>query len=159
DAAYKRIRAARAAVRFPQVLAGVKDGRLHLSAICLLAEPMTEENVDELIAAATHRRKEQIERWLEMRFAPPLLVASVAAEPPGAMTKPECDPQQGETDLLRREAIDGLPAGPAPDPAAAAEAVAPRSALAPHVILRVALPQATHDKLRRAEQLLSHAVP
>src|ERR687898_120416 len=36
DAAYKRIRAARVARRFPAIFAAVADGRLHLAAVVLL---------------------------------------------------------------------------------------------------------------------------
>src|SRR6266581_4489647 len=54
DAAYKRIQAARAARRFPAIFVVVAEGRLHLSAVVMLAAKLTEENADELIAAATH---------------------------------------------------------------------------------------------------------
>jgi len=43
DMAYKRIRAARAARRFPAIFASVGDGRLHLSAVVMLAPYLTQE--------------------------------------------------------------------------------------------------------------------
>jgi len=52
DAAFKRIQAARCARQFPILFTALADGRLHLSAVCLLAPHLTEENVGELIAAA-----------------------------------------------------------------------------------------------------------
>jgi hypothetical protein len=79
SAAYRRIHAARASRKFPRLLALVGDGRLHLAAICLLAPHLTDGNLDELVAAATHRSKAQVERWLALRFAPPLLVAAADA--------------------------------------------------------------------------------
>jgi hypothetical protein len=68
DAAYKRIQAARAARRFPALLDAVANGRLHLTAAGLLAPHLTEENAGELIEAATHRRKLEIEEFLASRF-------------------------------------------------------------------------------------------
>jgi len=41
SAAFKRIHAARAARRFPELFVAVADGRLHLSAVCMLAPRLT----------------------------------------------------------------------------------------------------------------------
>src|SRR5262245_33436001 len=49
DAAYKRIQAARAARRFAAIFSAVAEGKLHLSAVVLLAPHLTPENADELI--------------------------------------------------------------------------------------------------------------
>ncbi|HET9253069.1 MAG TPA: HNH endonuclease, partial [Candidatus Eisenbacteria bacterium] len=43
DAAYKRIQAARAARQFPILFTELAEGRLHLTAVCLLAPHLTEE--------------------------------------------------------------------------------------------------------------------
>src|SRR5918994_5171425 len=64
DTAYKRIRAARAARQFPLLFDALADGRLHLAAISVLAPHLTRENVEELTAAATHRRKSEVEEIL-----------------------------------------------------------------------------------------------
>src|SRR5690242_18005008 len=45
EAAFKRIHAARAARRFPALLAAIEQGRLHLSAVILLAPHVTTENL------------------------------------------------------------------------------------------------------------------
>ena len=55
DAAYKRIRAARAARRLPILFDAVAEGRLHLAAVYLIASHVTPENVEDLVDAATHR--------------------------------------------------------------------------------------------------------
>src|SRR5262245_58431840 len=83
DAAYKRIQAARTARRFPQLFEDVADGRLHLAAVCMLAPHLTAENVGELVSAATHRSKAQIETWLASRFAP----ASAGPAPRARVTR------------------------------------------------------------------------
>src|SRR5262245_59173501 len=82
-AAYKRIRAARAARRFPVIFDMVAEGRLHLSGVVLLAPYLTEYTAEELLAAATHKTTKQIERLIAERFPrpdlPTLLVPVLAA--------------------------------------------------------------------------------
>ena len=68
DATYRRIRASRAARQFPALLTMLTDGRLHLAAISLLAPHLTPQNADELMAAATHRKKSEIEQLIARRF-------------------------------------------------------------------------------------------
>lgn len=60
-AAYLRIEAARAARRFPVILDRIADGSLHLSAVSLLYPHLTEDNHLELLEAARHRSKRQVE--------------------------------------------------------------------------------------------------
>src|SRR6266850_5674362 len=68
DAAYKRIQAARAARRFPQIFEAVAEGRLHLTGVGLLAPYLTPENATDLLALATHRTKAEIEVLIAERF-------------------------------------------------------------------------------------------
>jgi len=68
DVAFKRIHAARAARDFPLLIEAVADGRLHLSAVRLIAPHLTAQNVDELVAAATHRTCDEIEEMIARRF-------------------------------------------------------------------------------------------
>ena len=58
-AAYNRIEAARAARRYPTVLAELADGSLTLTSIRLLAPHFTEDNHRELLAAARHKSKRE----------------------------------------------------------------------------------------------------
>src|SRR6059036_414628 len=51
-AAYKRIRVARAARRFPVIFDAIAEGRLHLSGVVLLAPHLTEDTAEDLLAAA-----------------------------------------------------------------------------------------------------------
>jgi len=57
DMTCRRIRAARAARQFPALVGAVAEGRLHLSAVVLLAPHLTEETATELLAAAAHRTR------------------------------------------------------------------------------------------------------
>lgn len=144
DAAYKRIQAARAARRFPALFDAVADGRLHLSAVCLIAPHLTPRSFDQLVALATHRRKIEIERALAEMFA----VDGWASAPAQVVTA---------SPFPERELAPGQVA-PAPiAPAADAPVPAP---LGPRThTLRIELTPALHDKLRHAQALLAHAVP
>jgi hypothetical protein len=81
DAAYKRIEAARAARRCPAIFPALAEGRLHLSAVVLLAPHLAEETADELLAAATHRTRAALEQWLAGRFPRPDLLTRVETLP------------------------------------------------------------------------------
>ena len=59
--AYRRITVARAARRHPELLAMLRDGRLHLSGMALLVPLLTPQNRESVLARATHRSKREIE--------------------------------------------------------------------------------------------------
>jgi hypothetical protein len=71
EAAYKRIHAARAARRFPAIFPALADGRLHLTAVVLLAPHLTEATATDLLKAAEHKTKSEIEKLLAERFPRP----------------------------------------------------------------------------------------
>ena len=171
QAAYKRIHAARAARRFPAIFTAVAEDRLHLSAVVLLAAHLPPENVDELIAAATHRTKAEIEQLLAERFPRPdlpdqilaistaattaqLSPGKVEAQSPGRSD--ELSPGIVEPQLPARgdELSPGKVAAPAPVPPAHAR-VGP---LAPQrFALQVTIGQSTYEKLQHVQALLGHA--
>jgi hypothetical protein len=68
-AAYGRIQAARAARRFPVVLERLAGGAVNLTNLRLLAPHLTDENHVELLAAAEHKSKRDVEE-LVARFRP-----------------------------------------------------------------------------------------
>ena len=166
DAAFKRIQAARAAREFPLLLEALADGRLHLTGLCLLAPHLTADNVDELVAAAGHRRKSEIEVLLAQRVASPeatlgplsqLAPAQVEAAGPGAAAS-----------LSGCELAPGQVEGMAPGASRSALQLAPAQVEAPaetppdsavRYALQVTIDRETHDKLRYAQALLSHALP
>ncbi len=166
DAAYKRIQAARAARQFPAVFEALAEGRLHLAAVCLLAPHLTQANAAELIEAATHRRKSEVEEWLARSFPLPEGSARVRAIPAVSAI-----PAEGGADgfsiaqLAPGQVGCGFPAGID----ATAEQLAPgqvgdvlteTGAASPErYLLQLTVPKSTRDKLRYAQALLSHAVP
>ena len=92
DAAYRRIQVARVARQYPDVFAALESGRLHLSAVLLLAPHLTATLAPELLAAAAHRSKEQIALLLAERFPRPDLPTQVRALPSRAATPEQVAP-------------------------------------------------------------------
>ncbi|HXJ69140.1 MAG TPA: hypothetical protein VNM39_09550 [Verrucomicrobiae bacterium] len=107
DAAKKRIQVARVGRTWPAVFEALESGRVHLTGLRVLAPHITPGTVEELLAAATHKTKEAIERLLaerSPRLDVPALVAPTCAEGApghlrntdsqaltGADTPPACD--------------------------------------------------------------------
>ena len=170
-AAYKRITAARAARRFPALLVAVAEGRVHLRAVLMLAPHLTSHNVDDLLAAATHRTRAEIELLLARRFPRPDLPERLQAIPAPPAPAPgrgaPLAPERVEATLPDRD-VRGHGEAPSPEPArplaperVAAQVPPPRMApLAPERFgLQVTLDQETHDLLQHARALMSHQVP
>lgn len=155
DAAYKRIQAARAARRFPVLFRLLADGSLHLAGVGLLAPHLTPENVRELVAAARRRRKSEIERMLADRF--PLAAGAFAPELTATLTAISvAQLAPGQVGANDREPLGGPPLGQLEASTCGQPTVAsPTRCFALHV----AIDQRTHDKLRHAQALLSHALP
>ena len=79
--AYKRIQVARSARQFPAVLLAVAEGRLHLCAALMLTPHLRSGNVDELVAAAKHRTRFELERLLAEHSPKPDLPERLQAMP------------------------------------------------------------------------------
>src|SRR5262245_5001278 len=71
EEAAERIEVARTALTFPILFEAIADGRLHLAAVRLLAPHLTAANVDELVAAMTHRPESEIIPMLAEWFPDP----------------------------------------------------------------------------------------
>lgn len=101
DVASKRLQAAGAARRFPQIFHAIADGRLHLTGVCLLAPHLLRENADALISGAMGRTKAEIEKLLAEHFPQAdvpeslLAIAGTPPQPVGIPSEPS-DPGQME---------------------------------------------------------------
>ena len=146
ESAFKRIRAARTARQFPAIFDAVAQGRLHLSAVLMLAPHLTPEDADELLAAAVHKTRAEIEQLLAPRSPRPDLPARVQALPcsPTLSTEPSSCPAP----------LDQHAPGRVEAERAKLTTLSPQ-----RFALQVTLAQATHDKLRYLQALLSHQVP
>jgi len=181
-ATYKRIHAARAARKHPEIYELVAAGRLHLSAVCLLAPHLTADNGELLLAEAAGCTKRQVEQLLAKRFPKPDVETTVRALPrrrgagtsKQAATPPES--RRGELSLLSGSSPPNRhpePAGPgdgAPAPGGGGSSSAPvsvpavrrRDELAPlserRYKIQLTAGQSLHDKLQQAQQLLGDRV-
>src|SRR5919198_790985 len=158
DAALKRIQAARTARRFPATFDHLVEGRLHLSAVCLLAPYLTSENADELLNAAVHKTKSELEELLAARFPRSEVLPLATAIPSSrALCEGPHAPGQVEAPMPEHVGVTDPPGPPR------VEALAPRPKLAPvapeRFLLQLTIGRDTHDKLRHAQELLSHQIP
>jgi hypothetical protein len=149
DAASKRIQAARSARQFPALFGALSEGRLHLTAICLLAPYLTPENAHELMETASHRRKAEIQELLARRFPPreaPAIVRAIAAAP---SEHSRHAPAHVGSPLFCEEHAPAHVEG-----ASLEEATSPE-----RFLIQLTVSKGTHEKLRHAQSLLSHAIP
>jgi hypothetical protein len=151
-AAYGRIEAARLSRRFPVVLRLLDTGEATLTTVCLLATHLTDDNCDALFSAIRHKSKREVEH----------LVAAIAPCPDIAplirkVLRPVVDHSLGASHP--RSVLAAVPADSLSSPAIASArpTIAP---LAPErYLIKVTVGAETHAKLRRAQDLLRHAVP
>src|SRR4030095_5263278 len=69
--AFRRITGARLARRFPVVLSLLESGKLHLSALCLLRDYLTDQNHVALLREASGKSKRDVEALLAAWFPKP----------------------------------------------------------------------------------------
>jgi 5-methylcytosine-specific restriction endonuclease McrA len=158
-AAYGRIEAARAARRFPVVLELLADGSLTLTSVGLLARSLTEENHRDVLGAARHKTTREVEHHAAALRPKPDVPASVRKLP-----KPKSTELTAAAALLEAAAPDISPDDatgiafpiarmPSP-PSAAVKPLAPE-----RYRVQFTVGSETHEKLRRAQDLLRHAIP
>lgn len=159
DAAYKRIQAARAARQFPALFTALAEGRLNLTAVCLLAPHLSAESAEELVADATHLRNTGIREMLARRFPGaqgPFAALTLPPVPPGG--SPQLAAQQVEhAETVTSAASEAPSAAPAPPGSADSPESHPNSE--EWILLQLRVTSGTRDKLRYAQALLSHSVP
>jgi hypothetical protein len=158
ETAFKRIRVARAARRLPAIFAAVADGRLNLTAVVMLAPHLTDENAPELLAAAEHKSKAEVESLLAERFPrsvmPTWVIPDLSHPLPGAAETPLLVPHPDS------DAAGAAAAQLDPDPVPATTPPAKLTAIGPdQVALQVVIGRRTHDKLEYARALLAHQLP
>jgi hypothetical protein len=180
-AAYNRIEAARLSRRFPVVLDLLSDGTLNLSTLRLLAPHLRPENFETLVNQARLRSKREVETLVAQLAPRPDVPASVrrlperrpiaqAAEPPsgeqlqamGASERATSAGTDAPTDSIRLNAPSELRAQPV-EPAEAVPRLGDRPVFVPlspgRYSVRFTMTAPTHDKLRRAQELLRREVP
>ncbi len=170
DMAWKRIQVSRAARRHPAIFKRLADERLTLTAVLLLDQHLTHENAAALLDAATHLSKNAVLELLASRFPQPdlaCLITPVVAPPTAPVLSadmPHATPVASHATSPAPERVPDIPgtradvrvspALPIPTPPARVTPLAPE-----RFALQVTLSLETRDKLRRAQELLGHALP
>ncbi|MEX1127693.1 MAG: hypothetical protein WEB50_03900 [Vicinamibacterales bacterium] len=155
-AAYNRIEAARAARNYPVILDLLEQSAITLTAVRLLAPHLTAANHAAVLASARHKSRREVEELVAALRPKPDVPAIVRKVPQPRAVPPPAGP------LLSTSPVD------APRPAAAAQRPAPvRVAPSPVATplsperyrIQLTVSRETHDRFRRAQALLRHAVP
>ena len=152
-AAYNRIETARAARRFPLILELVESGALTLTTVRLLAPHLTVINHQEVLGRARHKGKREVERLVATLNPGPEVPSLVRKLPSPATPKlPPAAPQETEEPCISTS-TDRLPHLPLARPAEV-KPVAPE-----RYKIQFTVSRETYEQLRRAQDLLRHAVP
>ena len=174
-AAYKRILAARLIRKLPAVYDALAEGRVHLSGLVILVTHLKPETVDDLLALVTHKSRREIEKLLAERFPKPDVRAAIrevaatpAAEAPvqlspagvpaptlsdGALSPDASELGNGASTGAQQEPLAARPVTPMPSDRARVMPLSPKT-----YAVQFTMDEATHDMLRRAQELLGRQV-
>src|SRR5580765_2898192 len=160
--AHRRIEAARQGRAHPVIFEALADGRLHLTAIVVLAPYLARGDADALLAECFGKTKSQIELVLARRFpqpdAPMLLtpIATAPSAPTQVVANTQNDSLQSESHCgfaSTYGAHSGAPISPRLEPSRITPTAPQRWKM------QVTISQETHDLLREAQELLAHSIP
>jgi hypothetical protein len=156
-AAFNRIEAARAARRFPVILTLLADGRLHLSAVRVLAPHLTDSNHQAVLRQASHKSKREVEQ-IVARLQPRTDVpSSVRKLPSPILTHTErplvLESDRMDTQSRQAEVVTRCNAAPTPAQKAIATPLAPG-----RYKVQFTVSEDTYRKLQRVQDLLRHRV-
>ena len=152
-AAYNRIEAARAARRFPAILAALEDGSVTLTTVRLLAPHLTAANHQNVLALARHKGKGEVEELVASLRPLPAVPSTIRKLP---------DHRQAPLDTTR---VAHTPMSTAPSPPMVTSPIGmvPRpmeTPLAPERYkVQFTISRETQEKLRRVQALARHAIP
>ena len=177
---YNRMEAAHVVRRFPVIVPMIAEGLLHLTAVRLLAPRLGDENHLALLGGAIHRSKVEVKqllaRWFPEADVPTSIRRAVTPTPSmtsaGSPSVPVEPSVSGDAATTARSsptdgtAGSGMSIGGTEGPASLTPVTvaAPRKATidplsADTYSVRLTARSATIERLRRAQEILSHAVP
>ena len=161
-AAYNRIEAARAARSYPMILELFEQSAITLTAVRLLAPHLTAENHVAVLASATHKSKREIEELvcsLKPKPDAPVVVRRLPTPASRAGRASGVAPARRAHPMWLRMPPRWLPKLDASPPRRQTIARSHRAARPGTLPDSVHVSRETHDKFRRAQALLRHAVP
>src|SRR5678815_2113649 len=159
DEAAVRVRVARLAARCPQVLEELRNGKIHLSGLALLAQYVTAENADALVAEARGRSKRQIEELIARRFPRPDVPDRIGRESQqlqvgGLVGSTGGPPSSSGTAPANHESTRSRPGTNLASRSGRTEPLSES-----RWAVQFTASDEVHRKIERAAELLSHAVP
>ena len=149
--AFRRMTAARLVQRFPRILDSLACGEVHLSALVLLRDHLTDDNHEELLREASGKTKLEVEEMIATRFPRPDAPSRIAELAPS--TPPQAALVLGGSTPVPAPA----PARPAPTAGEPRPRIEPLSPARYRVELTAA--KELRDKLERAQDLMRHRNP
>jgi hypothetical protein len=166
--AYKRIRAARAARRHPELLEAVRRGDIHVTGVCLLAPKLSPENARELLAAARGQTADEIRRLLADREPSPDVQASVRRIDTRPSQEDQSPDREEDSPDQRQEQSTPMPALTAPPRVtmSAPPRTEPRTELASsqplggeRYCVRFTADRELHAQIQELRALMRHQIP
>jgi 5-methylcytosine-specific restriction endonuclease McrA len=175
--ALTRIRAARTARKFPSIFVALSEGRLHMSAVVLLAKKLNRQNAAELLGAVEHKTCQEIRDMLAARFpegpvptkvVPIQVQASVwdcAENSAGTEESAGTENSSGPATLAETAGADP---GDARELALSLVLKRPATELPRHKVrplspenyaLQCTIRRETHERLERIQAMLRHQLP
>ena len=152
-AAYGRIEAARVARKFPIVLDLLAEGAVTLTTITLLGPILTPDSHQQVLDEARHLSKREVEQ-LVARLRPQLSIAERVRKLPPPKVAQVIDLLADATSEVQRTSTPVPSSQPARPRHVALTPLAPD-----RYKVQLTVTRATHDKLRRAQDLLRHSIP
>ena len=155
-AAYNRIGAARAARKYPVILDLLADGSVNVTTVTILAPKLTPENHRALLAEATHRTRDEVEvikARLDPRPDVPATIRKAPVPAPVAAMLPLMA-MPGENLISTAGAAPPVVQSTPPPPRPVIEPLTPE-----RYRLQFTVGKATHDRLRRLQDLLAREIP
>jgi len=161
--AYNRIEAARAARTYPLILELFEQSIITLTAIRLLAPHLTVENHRAVLASAHHKSKREVEALvvaLQPKPDAPVIVRKLPAARSTTAASSSVPDMPAVSSPLAARGLEVT--GPARRDASSEPSLPPGriAPLAPERYrMQLTVSRETHDRFRRAQALLRHAVP
>jgi hypothetical protein len=155
DVACNRIAVARLARRLPRVLDFVRAGRVHLSGLRLLDAHLTEENLEEVLAAASGKSKRDVEELVARLSPRPPVPPSIRKLPQARLAVFESPPSL-PLPVTEAPRVEAPPVSAPLPPLPRKPAVEPLSAEAYRV--EFTADRSLKNKLEQAEELMRHRV-
>ncbi len=156
-AAYGRIEAARATRKYPIILDRLADGSITLTTICLLSNHLSLQNHRQLLNAARHKTRREVEHQVAALRPMPDAPSAIRKLPEKT---PPSEPEIAiDVSVQNARSIPVAPPTPEPRGAAPPMTAIVRPLALERYKVQFTIGPETHRKLRTLQDLMRHVVP